>query len=159
MTDALTGIRTSFIGRAMEDSYRKCNLEGGKQRIAPRCCPLVVLAHVHLPVHAFTDRRLYSGRGSDTRRKDIIRRRLAQDRLFTDLMSKWRQGFREIADQMQENIRAIIVSNLTQIRETLDIVRRENAANEGEMDAAFRNRVNEALMRAQAAHQGTLEGL
>ncbi|KJZ74358.1 hypothetical protein HIM_06168 [Hirsutella minnesotensis 3608] len=126
-TDALTGIRTSFMGRAMEDSYRKCNLE--------------------------------YGRGSHDRRREIIRRQLAQDRLFTDLMREWRRSFRELADQMQDNISGIINSNFTQIQETLDIVRRDSAANEGEMDAAFRDRVNETLIRAQAAHQGTLEVL
>ncbi|UNI24883.1 hypothetical protein JDV02_010602 [Purpureocillium takamizusanense] len=126
-TDALSGIRTSFIGRAMEGSYRECNFEGG--------------------------------RGSDSRRKAIIRRRLAQERLFTETMSQWRRDFRELADEMQENMTSIIESRITRIQETLDIVRQYDAEVEGDGDAAFRDRVDEALTRAQAAHRGTLRVL
>ncbi|KAM5358468.1 hypothetical protein ACJZ2D_015255 [Fusarium nematophilum] len=111
--DSLSGIRSSLIGRAMEQPYRRCIQEGG--------------------------------RGSDARRKAIIRGALGNEDLFSNLMRSFRDAFREKADDSQRRIHRKTKAYLDAVQETFDLVRSENVARESEQDPEFRNRVDEAM--------------
>lgn len=85
------------------------------------------------------------GRGSDSRRKDIINTKLADPRLFDDLMADFRQRFKLLANKLQADIQAIIGTHISVIVNTLNIVRDENVALESESDQEFRQRVENGM--------------
>ncbi|KAK8062187.1 hypothetical protein PG997_014284 [Apiospora hydei] len=111
--DALSGIRSSFMGQSMEAAYRSCIAE--------------------------------CGRGSDSRRKANINRAVRRDMLFKDLLSRFKGGFAQIADKLQEDLQNTVALHLESVRGTLDMVRSENVALESERDPDFRARVQQRV--------------
>jgi hypothetical protein len=85
------------------------------------------------------------GSGSDRRRKNIINTKLADPRLFDDLMADFRQRFKMLANELQADIQAIIGMHISVIVNTLNIVRDENVALESEGDQEFRQRVESGM--------------
>ncbi|KAK7964343.1 hypothetical protein PG988_011317 [Apiospora saccharicola] len=122
--DALSGIRSSYMGLAMEAAYRSCIAE---------CVGLGVLM---------------AGTGSDARRKGIINRAVRSDALFRNLLSQFKGGFATVADKLQEELKDKIELHLENVRVTLDMVRSENVALESERDPGFRARVQAEVERA-----------
>ncbi|KAE9378390.1 hypothetical protein N431DRAFT_400024 [Stipitochalara longipes BDJ] len=108
-TDAFSGLRTSFIGELMKESYEECNRDYGP--------------------------------GSDRRRKRVIGDRLSDEEVFISLQRIFKDQFSKLAEKLQINIKAAILTHLSVITNTLDIVRSENAVIESERDPAFRHRV------------------
>ncbi|RYC53741.1 hypothetical protein CHU98_g12467 [Xylaria longipes] len=113
-TDALSSIRTSFIGKAMESAYTNARLES-------------------------------AGKGSDARKKAIINSAVRRSGLFADLLKSFKSGFNGHIDNAQERIRETVGSQFDAIKDTLQIVRSDNAALESEMDPEFRGRVQARL--------------
>lgn len=89
------------------------------------------------------------GRGSDSRRKQIINDKLSRESIFENLMKNFRNKFTILADSLQSDIEVAVATHLDVIRETLDIVRNENAASESEQDPEFRGRVQAEVQTAQ----------
>lgn len=116
-TLALSALRTSFFGQAMEAVY--------------------------------TDAIMESGSGSDRRRKAIINGKLSDEALFPNLMRQFRNEFRALALEFQEEVRNAVAKHLDAVRDTLDIIRSENVARESEQDPAFRRRVAAELERVR----------
>lgn len=81
------------------------------------------------------------GTGSHARRKTIMQNRLGDERVFEAIMGNFRGSFRDLSNDLQNNIDAVILRHLSDIRRTLDIIRTENAVTESEQDPAFRNHV------------------
>lgn len=133
-TDAMSGIRTSFIGTSLEQTYRACTFEKGQSH------------HYHQPLTILTHPQ---GRGSDSRRKSIMNTALRRHSLFEDLMRTFRDRFQDLADSAQAGIQRATTGYLDVVRGTLDIVRSENAALEGEREPEFRARVEEEVRAAK----------
>ncbi|KAF5708726.1 hypothetical protein FGLOB1_6265 [Fusarium globosum] len=98
-----------------------------------------------------------SGRGSDARRKAIIRGALSDQDLFTKLMGSLKDSFRTKSEATQAKIQEATVEYLRVIEQRFDLVRSENVARESEQDPDFRIRV-EQIARAgretmQRVHQ------
>ena len=81
------------------------------------------------------------GRGSDARRKNIINTKLADETIFDSLRIMFRNRFRTLTEELQSDIQVAVVTHLSIITNTLDIVRNENIAIESERDPEFRRRV------------------
>ena len=75
------------------------------------------------------------------KRKDIIRKRLGDERVFESLQINFKNGFKALAENLQSDIQAAISTHLSVITNTLNIVRNENVALESERDPEFRKRV------------------
>ncbi|RKL46888.1 hypothetical protein BFJ72_g2627 [Fusarium proliferatum] len=98
-----------------------------------------------------------SGRGSDARRKAIIRGALSDQDLFTKLMGSLKDSFKATSEATQAKIQEATVEYLRVIEQRFDLVRSENVARESEQDPDFRLRV-EQIARAgretmQRVHQ------
>ncbi|KLO87985.1 Uncharacterized protein LW93_5151 [Fusarium fujikuroi] len=98
-----------------------------------------------------------SGRGSDARRKAIIRGALSDQDLFTKLMGSLKDSFKATSEVTQVKIQEATVEYLRVIEQRFDLVRSENVARESEQDPDFRLRV-EQIARAgretmQSVHQ------
>jgi hypothetical protein len=126
-TDAFSGLRTSFIGKLMEESYSQCNRESGKS------CT-VITGH-------WAQILTTTGRGSDKRKKKIIGDRLSNENVFVSLQRSFKNRFRVLVENLQSDIQATVATHLSVITNTLDIVRNENVALESERDPEFRRRV------------------
>ncbi|KAF5628695.1 hypothetical protein F25303_10328 [Fusarium sp. NRRL 25303] len=97
------------------------------------------------------------GRGSDARRKAIIRGALSDEDLFNKLMRTLKDSFQANSEATQVKIQEATVEYLRVIEQRFDLVRSENAARESEQDPDFRLRV-EQIARAgretmQRVHQ------
>lgn len=125
-TNVLSGVRSSFMGEAMERSYRSCMSEAGKQGSHPE--QVFCIANITL------------GRGSDARRKAIINGTLGFA-LFSLLMKKFQKTFDDLVDRLQCDIEGEIEKHLGHLGETLDIMRSNNVLEESEQDPEFRDRV------------------
>ena len=73
--------------------------------------------------------------------------------LFSNIMAKLRNGFRDVIDDLQRGIDEAIDSYRHQVKETLDLVRDENTAIESQQDPAFHNRVEAAFQSAMDVMQ------
>ncbi|KAK4041410.1 hypothetical protein C8A01DRAFT_14819, partial [Parachaetomium inaequale] len=82
-----------------------------------------------------------SGRGSWARKKAIINRALSNEKLFTDLMRKFKHKFNDLAAQLETDALVLVEAHLGVIEGTLNMVRSENIALESERDPEFRARV------------------
>ncbi|KAK8096503.1 hypothetical protein PG999_012447 [Apiospora kogelbergensis] len=136
--DALSGIRSSFMGQSMEAAYRRCIAESGRQTPVPKLCSRL------------TKDGNMAGTGSDSRRKGIINRVVRRDTLFKDLLSQFKRGFTTVADKLQEDLQNTIELHLENVRVTLDMVRSENVALESERDPEYRARVQ---VRVEVANE------
>ncbi|KAF5714445.1 hypothetical protein FMUND_7407 [Fusarium mundagurra] len=83
------------------------------------------------------------GRGSDARRKAIIRGALSDEDLFTKLMRSLKDSFRANSEATQAKIQEATVDYLRVIERRFDLVRSENVARESEQDPDFRLRVEQ----------------
>ncbi|KAH8883504.1 hypothetical protein GQ53DRAFT_699385 [Thozetella sp. PMI_491] len=126
-TDSYSGIRSSFIGAALESSYRACNSE--------------------------------SGRGSDSRRKDIMEGRLSSTRLFLEMSREQKTRFSDITRRCDERINEKLLAHLAAVQENIITLRDENVALEGEKDPAFKTRVEEGLARLKGRHMRIQQSL
>lgn len=130
------------MGKAMEDAYASLRNEKGKL----------------LPYYenkAFSELLTrFLGTGSDSRRKAVISGRVSQPELFRDIMNNSKAGFDERADSFQQEINRLIDSFLEKLRDTLDIIRSDNVAEESERDPGFRERVRIAASATSAKVSG-----
>ncbi|EJP61163.1 tat pathway signal sequence [Beauveria bassiana ARSEF 2860] len=90
-----------------------------------------------------------SGTGSHGRRKAIITGAFGNEDLFDGIMKKLRTEFKELAKTAQNDVTAAVQSYLSEIRNTLNLLRDENTANESQRDVAFHRRVSNALKASQ----------
>ncbi|KAM0739598.1 hypothetical protein ACQRIT_004782 [Beauveria bassiana] len=90
-----------------------------------------------------------SGAGSHGRRKAIITEAFGNEDLFDGIMKKLRTEFKELAKTAQNDVTAAVQSYLSEIGNTLNLLRDENTANESQRDAAFHRRVSNALKASQ----------
>jgi hypothetical protein len=111
----------------MEQSYDACNIEGGNS--------------IHNKKYSISILIDVIGTGSHARRKSIINTKLADETIFDSLRIMFRNRFRTITEELQSDIQVAIVTHLSIITNTLDIVRNENIAIESERDPEFRRRV------------------
>ena len=99
-----------------------------------------------------------SGTGSTARKRAIINSKVADPRLFTDLIRQSEGKIRALAFDFQTKIRGIIQVHLTHLEGTLNLVRDENVALESERDPAFRRRVEHAATLARGEIGGIVSG-
>lgn len=90
-----------------------------------------------------------TGAGSTARKRAIINAALGSEALYDDLMRKFHGKFRELVGQMQQAVEDAVEEHLDVIRVTLDMVRDENVALEGERDPELRGRVAAELGRVK----------
>ncbi|KAF4944710.1 hypothetical protein FGADI_12485 [Fusarium gaditjirri] len=93
------------------------------------------------------------GRGSDARRKAIIRGALSDEDLFTKLMRSLKESFRANSEATQAKIQEATMEYLRVIEERFDLVRSENVARESEQDPDFRIRVDQAARAGRETMQ------
>ena len=115
------------MGQIMEQSYDACNIEGGNS--------------IHNKKYSISILIAVIGTGSHARRKNIINTKLADETIFDSLRIMFRNRFRTLTEELQSDIQVAIVTHLSIITNTLDIVRNENIAIESERDPEFRRRV------------------
>ncbi|PQK15746.1 hypothetical protein BB8028_0006g00680 [Beauveria bassiana] len=90
-----------------------------------------------------------SGTASHGRRKAMITGAFGNQDLFDGIMKKLRTEFKELAKTAQNDVTAAVQSYLSEIGNTLNLLRDENTANESQRDAAFHRRVSNALKASQ----------
>ncbi|KAJ0114119.1 hypothetical protein J7T55_007953 [Diaporthe amygdali] len=86
-------------------------------------------------------------RGSDKRRKAIVARTLTNEEIFKTVIEQFRNGLQQHANKLQEELDGVVSEQLDALRGTLDIVRRENVAEESERDPNFRRRVADEVAK------------
>ncbi|KAK1749872.1 nuclear GTPase SLIP-GC [Echria macrotheca] len=91
------------------------------------------------------------GTGSWARKKSIINSKLADEDQFIALIRRFRQEFRNLADQLQTDIRQRVRERLDFVSGIMDIIRSENVAEESEQDPEFRERVAVEVRRVKLA--------
>lgn len=64
-------------------------------------------------------------------------------------MASFRNGFRKLADDVQEGMNVATGSFLERMNATLDIILSDNVALESEQDPAFRRRVEEVVREGE----------
>lgn len=74
---------------------------------------------------------------------------LSQENLFENLMTKFRNRYKVLADTLQADMEIAVRTHLDVVRGTLDMIRSENIALESEQDPEFRRRVETAVETAQ----------
>ncbi|KAM3470795.1 hypothetical protein MY5147_006201 [Beauveria neobassiana] len=74
------------------------------------------------------------------RRKAMITGAFGNQDLFDGIMKKLRTEFKELAKTAQNDVTAAVQSYLSEIGNTLNLLRDENTANESQRDAAFHRR-------------------
>lgn len=97
----------------------------------------------------------------------MIKEAVDNESLFPDIIIKLRDGFGHLADTLQERIETFTKSYLQQVKESFDLRRIENTATESHQDFVVRNRLSEAVLRANnemrrirrqiVAHQADLQ--
>ncbi|KAF5644498.1 hypothetical protein F52700_2498 [Fusarium sp. NRRL 52700] len=93
------------------------------------------------------------GRGSDARRKAIIRGALSDQDLFNKLMRSLKDRFKANSEATQGKIQEATVEYLRVIEQRFDLVRSENVARESEQDPDFRLRVEQAARNGRETMQ------
>ncbi|KAF6518691.1 hypothetical protein HZS61_017065 [Fusarium oxysporum f. sp. conglutinans] len=93
------------------------------------------------------------GRGSDARRKAIIRGALSDEDLFTKLMRSLKDSFRTNSEATQAKIQEATMEYLRVIEGRFDLVRSENVARESEQDPDFRLRVDQVTRAGRETMQ------
>lgn len=132
--NALSGLETAFFAEGMFQAYLRAKREygtfGGKT--------------------VFRKADSIAGTGSWARKKDIINGRLGEEELYTTLMRRFRNGFRELAAGFQRDVQATIEAQLDLVTGILDIIRSENVSEESEREPEFRERVAAWVVGATA---------
>lgn len=90
------------------------------------------------------------GRGCTELRQKRVRRTFANEDTFESIMRELRDRFKDHANGLQQELSDLVSVNLDAIRDTLDIVREENAAEESERDPEFRQRVANEVAKARS---------
>jgi hypothetical protein len=98
------------------------------------------------PAKRRTDNR--KGRGSDSRRKAIVSKKLRDERVFESLQTSFKDSFKAIVESLRGDIQAAISTHLSVITNTMNIIRNENVALESERDPEFRSRVERGVRSA-----------
>lgn len=87
-----------------------------------------------------------------------MRRHLSRNVIFVDLLRRTKNCFRDLVQKCEADVRVLLTDHFEELQATLDIVRSENAATDGEQDPEFRDRVQltahaarEVLGRARSA--------
>ncbi|KAF4497513.1 hypothetical protein FAGAP_6314 [Fusarium agapanthi] len=93
------------------------------------------------------------GRGSDARRKAIIRGALSDQDLFTKLMRSLKDRFKANSEATEVEIQEATVEYLRVIEQRFDLVRSENVARESEQDPDFRLRVEQVARAGRETMQ------
>ncbi|KAI1130430.1 hypothetical protein F5Y10DRAFT_289396 [Nemania abortiva] len=95
-----------------------------------------------------------SGRGCHNRRKSHITNAASSPQLFLKVLEDSRKEFRGLTSTLENRVRETVAEHAKSIKETLDIVRGENAAREADRDPAYRARVEEEVGRVKKAMRG-----
>ncbi|KAI7770499.1 hypothetical protein LZL87_002870 [Fusarium oxysporum] len=93
------------------------------------------------------------GRGSDARRKAIIRGALSDEDLFAKLMRSLKDSFQANSEATQAKIQEATMEYLRVIEGRFDLVRSENVARESEQDPDFRLRVDQVARAGRETMQ------
>ncbi|KAK6073656.1 Nuclear GTPase SLIP-GC 3 [Seiridium cupressi] len=98
---------------------------------------------------AYNASNMEHGTDSDLRKKNIINRHVSQEELFKGILKITAKRFKTLVKECQRDIRRVLQEQFEELKATLDIVRNENAATEGEQDLEFCDRVQEAIARSK----------
>ncbi|KIW75046.1 hypothetical protein Z517_11817 [Fonsecaea pedrosoi CBS 271.37] len=88
---------------------------------------------------------LEKGRGSDMRRKTIIRDGFSDEQLFANHCRKFRSKFHHLAQSLEDDMRKAVASHLAVLQSDFDTVKDENVALESERHPEFRQRLETAV--------------
>lgn len=141
-TNALSPLRTAFIGELMEAAYRAANLESGS-------FPPANSLHV-------TTNMNRKGRGSDSRRKTLIRDAFGSKLLFKQYRRACKTGFESIVSALQDDVDAAVLQQFRLMEADLQVLRDDHAILEAEQDPAFRERVVAQLASARKEMENCL---
>ncbi|ETS82271.1 hypothetical protein PFICI_07273 [Pestalotiopsis fici W106-1] len=90
------------------------------------------------------------GPGSDRRRKGIMRNHISRNMIFEGILRRAKDCFRELVQKCEADVRVLLTDQFEELQATLDIIRTENTATDGEQDPEFRDRVQ---LTAHAARE------
>lgn len=76
--------------------------------------------------------------------------RLRDESLFREWDRELTRSFKELVEGLEREVNDVALEHLHVIQGTLDIIRNENAASEGETDPNFRGRVREEVAAARS---------
>lgn len=76
--------------------------------------------------------------------------RLGDENLFREWERTFARRFKELVEGLEREVKEVALEHLHVIQGTLDIVRNENAASEGEADPGFRQRIREEVSAARS---------
>jgi hypothetical protein len=134
--DALSSVRTAFIGQIMEATYHAANMEYGKSIFTT----LLVDIYSYAPL----------GTGSDRRRKTLITGGFSSSTMFDRHRLTCREKFQVVARDMQNSLLKVVNEQVGQLEADLQILRDGNQITESERDVDFKKRVG---MEVQSARQ------
>lgn len=126
----------------MNDAYVTAMSDSGEH--LRRCSPFISYGSPKLTLS-----QRPKGRGSDARRKGVMRAAFQDETTFETLMRMFRRQFRTFIHGLQHELQVIATAHFEDIRGTLDIVRSEHVAEESERDPQFRDRVAKETGRLQ----------
>jgi hypothetical protein len=115
-----------------------------KPHITQQIWNMVSLLFLLLPL-PYLFLHLYSGTGSDRRRKNLITGKFGSASLFTRHRHHCRESFGDIARLLQNNINEIVNQQVELVEADLNMVANENVMLESERDPEFRVRVGAAV--------------
>ena len=91
-----------------------------------------------------------TGSGCTELRQRVVRRTLANEATFEGMMRELRKCFEDHAKGLQQELAELVSTHLGAMRATLNIFRKESAAEESERDPEFRQRVADEIARARS---------
>jgi hypothetical protein len=136
--DTLSPAKTAFIGKLMADTYHASNMECGKPFPCSSSTRESLLTHFSL------------GRGSDLRRKDLIRDRFSSPALFDEHRRECREGFKRIVRKLQRKMVDAIEEQGELVEADLQLLRNGHAILENEKDVGFKDKVRTEMRRVKA---------
>ncbi|KAK7738965.1 hypothetical protein SLS63_002302 [Diaporthe eres] len=80
----------------------------------------------------------------------VVKETFANGSTFEWMMRELRKGFKDHSEGLRQELGDVVSKELDAIRDTLDIVREANVAEESERDPEFRQRVAGELARARS---------
>lgn len=78
-----------------------------------------------------------------------MRRHISRNSFLEDILQQTRNRFQQLTRECESNVRQALADQFHDLKETLDIIRTDNAAADGEQDPEFRDRVQVTVQRSK----------
>lgn len=94
--------------------------------------------------------KIITGDGCTILRQEVVKRKFASEATFEWMMRELRKGFKDHSEGLRQELGDVVSKELDAVRDTLDIVREANVAEESERDPEFRQHVAGEVARARS---------